>query len=218
MLPLPYFPEASGMILSNSRKYMTEYSRKALELHWTLLLPSAIFSIGISNHVTDFGCHSVLQQLIIFADPVLFPSMLVKGKANIFLLNSALGWWLQDMQRHSSSLNYRVESVKISSFSLVWLRQNHLTCISDLFGDSLLIDCWLGTSHSIPNNSIHCGMYPSWGNFERTGGHNVSPTLHPSKAERTNSAVVWEVDYLLRPRHLITCPCPPRVHIDQNVF
>lgn len=41
-------------------------------------------------------------------------------------------------------------------------------------------------------------------------------SLHPTKPERTNSVDVWEVDYLLRTRHLILCPWSHLIDVEQD--
>lgn len=46
---------------------------------------------------------------------------------------SPFGWWSQDMQRHSSSLSYHVESVKSLSFSLVWQNPQFCFIVHQLF-------------------------------------------------------------------------------------
>lgn len=63
-------------------------------------------------------------------------------------------------------------------------------------------------------------MCLAWRNLERTGGQNVSSSLHPTKPERTNSVGVWEVEYLLRIRHLILCPLSYLIDValDDNLW
>lgn len=158
--------------------------------------------------------YSVLERLNVAKSvlDVALISQKVSSELRLSLLSAPpapLGWWLYDMQRHSSNLNYHVESVNYQVSALSDYTKILFPIITSIcLCGSMLTSCWLGKFYCPWSIFPLCrGMCLAWRNLERTGGQNVSMSLHPTNPERTNSVGVWEVEYLLRIRHLTVAHC-----------